>query len=78
MSDAPRETRSYEPIEIGDLRRLATRPISRISDGWDERIFGRLSVLPDEAQPLQRSQLLAALCLGGTVIRLRRIVAGSI
>jgi len=63
-------------LSLRDLRRLATRPISRISDGWDERIFGRLSVLPDEAHSLQRSQLLAALCLGGTVIRLRHIVRG--
>jgi hypothetical protein len=33
-------------------------------------VYGRLSVLPDEAQPLHRSQLLAALSVGTEIIRL--------
>jgi len=34
---------------------------------------GRLSALPDQAEPLQRSQLLAALSVGTEVFKLRRI-----
>jgi len=37
-------------------------------------MYGRFAVLPDEAQPLQRSQLLAALSVGTEIIQLRRIV----
>jgi hypothetical protein len=36
-------------------------------------MYGRFSALPDEAQPLQRSQLLAALSVGTEIIQLRRI-----
>jgi hypothetical protein len=36
-------------------------------------MYGRLSVLPDRAEPLQRSQLLAALSVGTKIIQLRRI-----
>ena len=39
-------------------------------------MYGRLSALPDEADALQRSQLLATLCIGGTIIRLRHIARG--
>ena len=36
-------------------------------------MYGRLSVLPDAAEPLQRSLLLAALSMGTDIIQLRRI-----
>ena len=36
-------------------------------------MYGRLSALPDEAQPLQRAQLLAALSVGTEIIQLRHI-----
>ncbi len=36
-------------------------------------MYGRLSVLPEQAEPLQRAQLLAALSVGTEIIRLRRI-----
>src|SRR5262249_28636175 len=36
--------------------------------------YARLVVLPDQAEPLQRSQLLAALSVGSETIRLRGIV----
>ena len=35
-------------------------------------MYGRLSVLPDEAEPLHRSQLLAALSAGTEIIQLCR------
>jgi hypothetical protein len=59
---------------LRDLRRLATGPIPRTTEEWESRVYGRLAVLPDEAQPLQRSQLLAALSVGIEMVRLRTIV----
>jgi len=63
-------------LSLRDLRHLATRPTSRLPGDWEERMYGRLSALPDEADALQRSQLLATLCIGGTIIRLRHIARG--
>jgi hypothetical protein len=36
---------------------------------------GRFAALPDQAQPLQRSQLMAAFSLGSKIIQLRHIAA---
>jgi uncharacterized membrane protein YccC len=66
-------TRRLLALTLRDLRRLAAGPIPRAPDDWEGRIYGRFSVLPDEAQPLQRSQLLAALSVGIEIIQLRRI-----
>lgn len=62
-------------LTLRDLRRLATGRVSWTPDDWQGRVYGRLSVLPDEAQPLQRAQLLAALSVGSEIVRLRRIGA---
>ena len=64
-------TRRLLALTLRDLRRLATGPIPRTPDDWEGRVYGRLSVLPDEAQPLQRSQLLVALSVGAEIIQLR-------
>jgi len=62
-------------LSLRDLSRLAAGTIAwQISD-WRNRIYGRFSVLPDEAQPLQRSQLLAALSVGAEMITLRAIAS---
>ena len=58
---------------LQDLRRLATGRIPHASDGWEGRVYSRLSALPDSAAPLQRSELLAALSVGCEIIRLRNI-----
>ena len=36
-------------------------------------MYGRLAALPDAAQPLQRSEMLAAMFAGTEIIQLRRI-----
>jgi hypothetical protein len=36
-------------------------------------MYGRLVALPDQAEPLQRAQLLAALSVGAEIIQLRHI-----
>jgi uncharacterized membrane protein YccC len=66
-------TRRLLTLTLRDLRRLARRPISRTPEDWESQIYGRLSALPDAAQPLQRAQMLAALSVGTEIIRLRRI-----
>jgi uncharacterized membrane protein YccC len=66
-------TRRLLALTLRDLRRLGTSPIPRAPDDWEGRMYGRLSALPDEAQPLQRSQLLAAMSVGTEIIQLRRI-----
>ena len=66
-------TRRLLTLTLRELRRLATGPIPRTTDDWQGRIYGRLTVLPDQAEPLQRAQLLAALSVGTEIIRLRRV-----
>jgi uncharacterized membrane protein YccC len=66
-------TRRLLALTLRDLYRLVTGPIPRTVDDWTGRMYGRLSVLPDAAQPLQRSQLLAAFAVGTAIIRLRQI-----
>ncbi len=58
-------------LTLRDLRRLATGPIPDTAKDWQDHVYGRLAVLPDAAQPLQRSQLLAALWVGTEIIQLR-------
>src|SRR5262249_22587598 len=58
---------------LRDLRHLAIGT-QRPREDWEGRMYSRLAVLPDEAEPLQRAQLVAALSLGTEIIHLRRIV----
>jgi len=56
-------------IEKGYVRDSQT-PLAK-SEEWDGRMYGRLAALPDQAEPLQRSRLLAALSVGTASIQLR-------
>jgi uncharacterized membrane protein YccC len=56
-----------------DLRRLAIAPVLPTPDYWESRIYSRLTALPDQATPLQRAQLLAALSVGTEIIGLRQM-----
>jgi uncharacterized membrane protein YccC len=58
-------------LTLRDLRRLAMGHGPR---DWEGRVHGRLSAMPNEATPLQRAQLLAALAVGHEIIRLRHMV----
>jgi uncharacterized membrane protein YccC len=64
-------------LTLRDLRRLATGSIPRAPDAWEGRVYSRLSVLPDAAEPLQRSQLVAALSVGAEIIRLHHVCRRS-
>jgi uncharacterized membrane protein YccC len=56
-----------------DLRRLAIAPALPTLDYWESRLYSRLTALPDQATPLQRAQLLAALAVGTEIIGLRQM-----
>jgi len=60
-------------LTLRDLRRLTTGPIPRRANAWEGLVYSRLSAMPDQAEPLQRGQLLAALSVGIEIIRLRRV-----
>ncbi len=66
-------TRRLLAVTLRELRRLATGPIRGTEHDWQSRIYSRLSVLPEQAELLERGQLLAALCVGVEIIRLRRV-----
>jgi uncharacterized membrane protein YccC len=66
-------TRRLLTLTLRDLHRLTTGSIPRTPEDWEGRIYGRLAALPDAAEPLQRSQLLAAFSVGRQIIQLRRI-----
>jgi uncharacterized membrane protein YccC len=75
-------TRRLLALTLRDLRRLAAGAISRTPDDWQGRVYDRLSVFPDAAEPLQRAQLLAGLSVGAEIIRLdliaRRLGCGAV
>jgi len=60
-------------LTLRDLRRLATVPVLPTSADWESLISGRFTASPDQAEPLERSQLLAALSIGAAIIHLRHI-----
>jgi uncharacterized membrane protein YccC len=68
-------TRRLLALTLRDLRRLATGPIPRTPDDWEGRMYGRFAALPDQAQPLQRSQLMATFSVGSEIIQLRHIAS---
>ena len=59
---------------LRDLRRLAIDAVPPTPDAWDARVYGRLAAMPDEAEPLQRAQLIAALSVGSEIIQFQRTV----
>jgi uncharacterized membrane protein YccC len=66
-------TRRLLALTLRDLHRLARGPIPDTPKDWEGRMYGRFSALPDQAQPLQRSLLMAAFSVGTEIIQLRRI-----
>ncbi|HEY3911200.1 MAG TPA: FUSC family protein [Stellaceae bacterium] len=62
---------------LRDLRRLATGPLPDTPEDWEQRMYARFALLPDQAQPLQRSWLTAALSAGTKIIQLRHLCRGS-
>jgi uncharacterized membrane protein YccC len=68
-------TRRLLALTLRDLRRLATGPASSLHGNWADRIYARLAAAPDEAEPVQRAQLVAALSVGVEILELRAIAS---
>jgi uncharacterized membrane protein YccC len=59
---------------LADLRRLARRaPSRRREDDWESRIVARFLAMPDQAEPVERAELVAAMAVGNHIVRLRRV-----
>jgi uncharacterized membrane protein YccC len=72
LSPAQR-TRRLLALTLRDLRRLiAARKLPRETD-WENRIFGRLAVIPLQAELVHGAQLTAALAVGREAIRLCQV-----
>jgi uncharacterized membrane protein YccC len=65
-------TRRLLMLTLRDLRRLMLARIPSAPNVWTSRVYGRLAVMPDAAEPLQRAELMAALTVGAQAIDLRR------
>jgi uncharacterized membrane protein YccC len=70
-------TRRLLAFGLRDLRRLILRPKSRTAKDWEGRFYGRLTAMPDQATPLERSQLVTALAVGAQIIELRRTMGAE-
>jgi hypothetical protein len=66
-------TRRLLALTLRDLRRLATGPLPDTPQDWEQRMYARFALLPDQAHPLQRSWLMAALSAGSKIIQLRHL-----
>jgi uncharacterized membrane protein YccC len=61
-------------LTLADLRRLAKRaPSRRREDDWESRIVARFLAMPDQAEPVERAELVAAMVVGNQIVRLRRV-----
>jgi uncharacterized membrane protein YccC len=54
-----------------DLRRVATDLSPPTANEWKSLVVRRLSALPKDTKPLQLAQLIAAMSVGGEIVRLR-------
>ncbi len=61
-------------LTLADLRRLAKRTSSRRGeDDWESRGVARLLAMPEQAEPVERAELVAAISVGKEIVRLRRV-----
>jgi uncharacterized membrane protein YccC len=60
-------------LSIRDLRRLAGGRRHWTLRAWQNRLYARLTALPEAAEPVQRSYLVSTLAVGIQLIRLQRL-----
>jgi uncharacterized membrane protein YccC len=60
-------------LALADLRRLATRASPGRQDDWQSRGVARLLAMPEQADPVERAQLVAVVAVGREIVRLRRV-----
>jgi uncharacterized membrane protein YccC len=59
-------------LALADLRRLARRASSQGQDDeWESRGVARLLAMPEQAEPLERAELIDAVAVGGEIVRFR-------
>jgi hypothetical protein len=64
-------TRRLLALALGDLHRLAVARWLPTSADWEIHMYGRFLAFPDQADPSERAQLLAAFSVGAEIIHLR-------
>ncbi|HET6608191.1 MAG TPA: FUSC family protein [Rhodopila sp.] len=64
--------RRLAALALGDLRRLATDPLGQSATAWENKVFGRLAPMPEQADLVQGARIVAALAVGSDLIRLAR------
>ena len=64
-------TRRLLALALRDMRRLAVARRLPTSADWENRMYSRLLLLPEQADPSERARLLAALSVGAEIIHLR-------
>ena len=72
LSPATRTQRLLS-LTLADLRRLAKRASPGKATEWEGRGVARLLAMPDKAEPVERSELAAAVAVGKEIVRLRHI-----
>ncbi len=61
-------------LTLADLRRLAKRPQPpNREDDWESHGLARLLAMPEQAEPVERAELVAAVAVGKEIVRLRRV-----
>ncbi len=61
-------------LTLADLRRLAKQAAPRRQDDdWESRGVARLLAMPEQAEPVERAELVAAIAVGKEIVRLRRV-----
>jgi uncharacterized membrane protein YccC len=60
-------------LSIRDLRRLSSGSHNWTLNQWQNRIYARLTAMPEDAESIQRSHLVSMLSVGMQVIRLQRL-----
>jgi uncharacterized membrane protein YccC len=60
-------------LTLADLRRLAKRASPGRQDDWESRGVARLLAMPEQAEPVERSQLVAAVAVGKDIVRCRAV-----
>jgi len=60
-------------LTLADLRRLAKRASPGRHDDWESRGIARLLAMPEQAEPVERAVLVAAVAVGKEIVRLRHV-----
>jgi uncharacterized membrane protein YccC len=60
-------------LTLADLRRLAKRASPGRQADWESKGVARLLAMPDQAEPIERAELVAAVAVGKEIVRLRHV-----